>query len=103
MKDRLFVITDAVTETKEGYYHHHLVGDKYEVAGILSGSSLTMGKAFFNLVKYAGIEPAEALRMCSLYPARIINRDHELGKIARGFRFSIVAINEEAEIAEVVP
>ncbi|MBL0274439.1 MAG: hypothetical protein IPQ06_15610 [Chitinophagaceae bacterium] len=29
MKERLFVITDAVTETGEGYYPHKQVGDKY--------------------------------------------------------------------------
>jgi N-acetylglucosamine-6-phosphate deacetylase len=99
MKERLFVITDAVTETDKGYYPHKLAGDKYESGGILSGSALTMGKAFFNLVKYAGIEPGEALRMCSLYPARVIKRDHELGKIAKGYRFSVTAVNEQKKSA----
>jgi N-acetylglucosamine-6-phosphate deacetylase len=99
LKERLFAITDAVTETDTGFYQHKLTGDKYESAGILSGSALTMDKAFFNLVKYADIEPGEALRMCSLYPARIIKRDHELGKIAKGYRFSVAAVNEQAESA----
>lgn len=103
MKERLFVITDAVTETSKEYYQHELVGDKYESMGILSGSALTMGKAFFNLVKYAGIEKAEALRMSSLYPARVINRDQDLGKIAKGYRFSVSVINEQAETATVLP
>lgn len=99
MKERLFVITDAVTETDKGYYPHKSAADKYESGGILSGSALTMGKAFFNLVKYTGIEPGEVLRMCSLYPARVIKRDHELGKIAKGFRFSVTAVNEQGESA----
>jgi N-acetylglucosamine-6-phosphate deacetylase len=99
MNERLFVITDAVTETGKGYYPHKLAGDKYESGGILSGSALTMAKAFFNIVKYAGVEPGEALRMCSLYPARVINRDHELGKIAKGYCFSVSAVNEQAESA----
>jgi N-acetylglucosamine-6-phosphate deacetylase len=102
MQDRLFVITDAVTETKEGPSRHYLAGDKYEVDGILSGSALTMGKAYFNLVKYAGIEPGEALRMCSLYPAHVMKRDHELGRIATGYRFSVAAVNEQTESAEVL-
>ena len=40
MKERLFVITDAVTETDKGYYQHKMAGDKYESGGILSGSAL---------------------------------------------------------------
>ncbi|MEQ1677479.1 MAG: N-acetylglucosamine-6-phosphate deacetylase, partial [Chitinophagaceae bacterium] len=56
MKERLFVITDAVTTTKDGYYKHQPDGDKYEADGILSGSALTMNKALQNLVTHAGIE-----------------------------------------------
>lgn len=102
MKERLFIITDAVTETREGHYQHYLAGDKYEVAGILSGSALTMAKAFFNLVKFAGIEPAEALRMCSLYPARVIKQDHEMGRIEKGYRCSIAVLNEQSESAQII-
>jgi N-acetylglucosamine-6-phosphate deacetylase len=42
MHERLFAITDAVTETNEGFYQHTLDGDKYTANGILSGSALTM-------------------------------------------------------------
>ena len=93
MKDRLFVITDAVTQTNKGPYQHELAGDKYEAAGILSGSALTMHKALLNLVNYCGIEMGEAIRMCSLYPARLIGMDHELGKIKKGYKAKLVAIN----------
>ena len=54
MKERLFIITDAVTETTEGYYPHHLEGSKYVSNNILSGSALTMNKAVQNLVEYHG-------------------------------------------------
>ena len=52
MKERLFVITDAVTDTTDGYYQHQQVGDKYEARNILSGSALTMAKAVQNLVNF---------------------------------------------------
>ena len=94
MQERLFAITDAVTETTEGYYQHYLAGDKYEAAGILSGSALTMQKALYNLVHHAGVELAEALRMCSLYPARVMRMDDRLGKIAPGYRAALVGIDE---------
>jgi N-acetylglucosamine-6-phosphate deacetylase len=74
MKERLFVITDAVTETNAGPYHHHLTGDKYETAGILSGSALTMAKSLRNLVNMWVLKLDEALRMVSLYPAQVMKK-----------------------------
>ncbi len=97
MKERLFVVTDAVTDTVEGYYRHQLAGDKYEAAGILSGSALTMNKAAKNLVHYAGIELGEALRMCSLYPARVMKLDHQLGKILPNYSAELVVLNNDLE------
>lgn len=72
MGDRLFLITDAVTETNQGNYQHILEGNKYTSAGILSGSALTMLQAVKNCIKKAAIEPQESLRMASLYPARML-------------------------------
>ena len=102
MKERLFVITDAVTETEDGYYQHHLSGDKYEAGGILSGSSLTMAKAFFNLVHHAGIDMSEVLRMCSLYPARAMKLDDQLGKIEKNHKAKFVVIDETQKTAQLV-
>ena len=97
MKERLFVITDAVTVTPEGPYPHELAGDKYEAMGILSGSALAMDKAVKNLVDFAGIELAEALRMCSLYPAQVIKAEKKLGKISPGYRADMVVLNKDLE------
>lgn len=102
MKDRLFVITDAVTETTEGYYPHQLIGDKYEAGNILSGSALTMTKALQNLVNYACIELSEALRMCSLYPARVLNLDHQHGKIYSGYNVDFVVLNKKLECINLI-
>ena len=101
MKERLFVITDAVTVTNDGHYRHQAVGDKYESDGILSGSALTMIKAVRNLVKEAGVELAEALRMCSLYPAQVMHLDKTLGRIEKGYSASLVAIDEQLNVLKV--
>jgi len=101
MQDRLFVITDAVTATSIGPYPHVLVGDKYEADNILSGSSLTMIKAVRNLVNFAGIELAEALRMCSLYPARVIGLK-EQGFIRAGGSARMVVINDNLEVQQLL-
>ncbi|MEO5948242.1 MAG: N-acetylglucosamine-6-phosphate deacetylase [Chitinophagaceae bacterium] len=102
MAERLFAITDAVTETTEGQYPHKLSGDKYEAANILSGSALTMTKALQNLVNHAGIELGEALRMCSLYPAQVIKSDNSLGRIAAGYNAEIVILNKLLESAGLI-
>jgi N-acetylglucosamine-6-phosphate deacetylase len=102
MKERLFVITDAVTETTEGYYPHHLEGSKYVSNNILSGSALTMNKAVQNLVEYTGIDLGEALRMCSLYPAKVIGLEKELGKIEKGFKAKMVLLSERNDVVQLI-
>jgi N-acetylglucosamine-6-phosphate deacetylase len=100
LKKRLFVITDAVTTTGEGYYKHQPAGDKYEADGILSGSALTMNKALQNLVQHANIETDEALRMCSLYPATVIGMDDKYGKIEKGYSSRLVVLDEELNVIQ---
>lgn len=102
MKERLFVITDAVTETDAGIYKHKMVGEKYESDGILSGSALKMNKAVQNLVKYCNVDLAEALRMCSLYPAQVMNLHTGLGKIQVGYSAEIVVLSDKLEVVEIV-
>jgi N-acetylglucosamine-6-phosphate deacetylase len=103
MKKRLFVITDAVTDTHKGDYHHKKSGDKYEADGILSGSALTMNKALQNLVYHCSIDLAEALRMCSLYPAQVIKLDNILGKIDKGYQADLVVLDQNLNSVTVLP
>jgi N-acetylglucosamine-6-phosphate deacetylase len=102
MKERLFVITDAVTETNKGFYQHKMIGDKYESNGILSGSALTMNKAVKNLVDHCRVELNEALRMCSFYPAKVMGMENELGKIKKGYKANMVVLNEKMEVKELI-
>jgi N-acetylglucosamine-6-phosphate deacetylase len=102
MKERLYVITDAVTDTKEGYYQHEMAGDKYEAAGILSGSALDMRKAVKNLVNHAGIELGEAIRMCSLYPARLVQMDNICGIIAKGYSARLALLDKDLNTVKLL-
>lgn len=101
MKERLFVITDAVTNTTEGYYPHKQAGDKYEANGILSGSALTMAKAVQNLVNFVHIEPGEALRMCSLYPAKVLGLNDQ-GRIEPGCHSRMVVLDAALEVKQLL-
>ena len=102
MGERLFAITDAVTETNEGYYQHTLEGDKYTANGILSGSALTMNKCAKNFVAHCDINTEEALRMCSLYPAKVIDKENELGRIAKGRKANIVVLNDQLDVLDTI-
>jgi N-acetylglucosamine-6-phosphate deacetylase len=102
MGERLFAITDAVTETKKGYYHHHLAADKYEAAGILSGSALTMNKALQNLMNHAGIELDEALRMCSTYPAKLMKLDNRYGHLEKNYSANIAVLDKRLNLIKLI-
>jgi N-acetylglucosamine-6-phosphate deacetylase len=102
MQERLFIITDAVTETTEGLYRHRLNTDRYECNGTLSGSAINMHKSFLNLVNKVGIETGEALRMCSLYPAQVLKTDNTYGKIAPGYAAQFIILNKEMELVDVI-
>ena len=102
MEHRLFAITDAVTETTEGYYKHTFEGDKYTSNGILSGSALTMHKAFLNFVQHCNVNIEEALRMCSLYPATVLQMQNELGVIKENARASMLVLGPGLELLRVI-
>ncbi len=97
--ERLFLITDAVTENTEGSYSHRLEGEKYVVAdGTLSGSALTMLKCVQNCVEEAGIPLEEALRMASLYPAKAVGLDKRFGRIEKGFEADFILLDDELSL-----
>ncbi len=102
MKERLFVITDAVTETTEGFYKHAINVDKYECNDTLSGSAINMHGSFLNLVNKVGIETGEALRMCGLYPAQVLRCDKRYGKIAPGYAAQFLVFNKELQLVDVI-
>ena len=63
-------------------------------AGRLAGSALDMLSAVNNAAQFAGIDWFEAQRMASLYPARALGLDTELGIIAAGCRASLLALDK---------
>jgi N-acetylglucosamine-6-phosphate deacetylase len=102
MGERLFCITDAVTTTHTGFYKHTLVGDKYESDGTLSGSALTQLKSVQNLVEHVGVDFTEAIKMCSLYPARVMQKKELTGCIHIGEPAALVCLNEKMELLTTV-
>lgn len=100
--ERIWLITDAVAETTTGPYQHVFKGDRYVLPnGTLSGSALTMMKAIKNCIDHAGINIEEALRMGSLYPARVLGIDDRTGLIERNYEASFVAFDNEMNVIDV--
>jgi len=101
LQQRLFFITDAVTETTSGEYQHLYRGDRYALPdGTLSGSALTMLQCVKNAVAHAGISLEEALRMAAAYPAQLIT-DKKLGKIEEGYQADFVVFDSLLKLQRV--
>jgi N-acetylglucosamine-6-phosphate deacetylase len=102
MGDRLFCITDAVTSTSTGFYKHVLIGDKYESDGTLSGSALTQLKSVQNLIEHVGVDFEEAIKMCSIYPARVMQKKEMSGSIQIGETAALICLNDSKELLKIV-
>lgn len=99
MCERLFYITDAVTEDTRGEYSFTLNNDHYiNDKGVLSGSALTMMQAVKNGVEKCGIPLAESLRMASTIPAKVANLGHYLGKIEKGYMADFVVFDDDFNV-----
>ncbi len=102
LNERLFLITDAVTENLKGHYTHQLQKNKYTLAdGTLSGSSLTMLQAVKNCVEKVGISLEEALRMASLYPARVIKMERNIGSICKDCEANFITLDSDLNLIAI--
>jgi N-acetylglucosamine-6-phosphate deacetylase len=70
--------------------------------GILAGSALDMASAVRNCVQEVGIPKDEAFRMASLYPARYLGCDRDLGQVAPGMIANLVICDNEVFVRGVV-
>jgi N-acetylglucosamine-6-phosphate deacetylase len=102
MKERLFLITDAVAACNEGPYQHHAINGKFVLAdGTLSGSSVTMLDSIKNCVNHCDIKLSDALNMATLYPAKLIGKENAIGQIIPGADANFVVLNEKLEVKNI--
>lgn len=102
MKNRLFLVSDAVEENLEGAYLHTRQKDRFTLPdGTLSGSSLTMMEAVKNCVQGVGIGIEEALRMASTYPAQLMGLDY-CGYISEGYKANLTVFDEFYRVKQVI-
>lgn len=82
----------------DGETIHAVDGRCTNAAGSLAGSDLDMNTAIKNAMKFARVDWLEAVRMASLYPARAIGLDHELGYIKAGYRANFVELDAQQNV-----
>lgn len=103
MGDRLFLITDAVTECHIGPYQHQLLGDKFITPdGTLSGSNITMLQAVRNCVAHCHIALPDALKLASENPAKLMGLTQEMGFLNVGSRANLLLLSPELGLKKVL-
>lgn len=104
---RFMLVTDAMPSVG-GRKSFMLGGEKISAAGgkcvnaqgTLAGSDLDMASAVRNAVTMLGLDLADAAMMASANPAAFLGLDHELGRIAAGYRANLVLLDEELRVVE---
>jgi len=108
--DKLVLVTDATAPAgaeidqfifagKTIYYRDGLCVDEN---GTLSGSALTMIEAVKNCVEQVGIALDETVRMATLYPARAIGVDRQLGTIEAGKVANLTVFTRDYRITKTI-
>jgi N-acetylglucosamine-6-phosphate deacetylase len=105
---KLMLVTDAMPPVGGKSSSFSLDGRRIECRGgrcttadgTLAGSALDMASAVRNTVGLLGTPLEEAMRMAALYPAAFLGLDHELGRMAPGYRADIVALDENLHVRE---
>jgi len=106
--DHFMLVTDAMSNVGTDQTSFMLQGKKIIVRdgkcvdeqGTLSGSALDMASAVRNAITMLGIDLAQAVRMASTNPARFLGMDHEIGRIAPGYRANLVLADDALNVLD---
>ncbi len=104
----MMLVTDAMSVTGTDLESFELHGrtiyrkdGKLTTAdGTLAGSDLDMASAVRNSVNRLGLGLPDVLRMASLNPAAFLRLDHELGRVAPGYRASLVLLDDDLNVRQ---
>jgi N-acetylglucosamine-6-phosphate deacetylase len=106
--ERMMLVTDAMSVTGtdltsfdlHGRTIYRKDGRLTTEDGTLAGSDLDMASAVRNSVERLGLALPDVLRMASLVPASFLRLDHELGRIAPGYRADLVLLDEALNVRQ---
>ena len=106
--ERTMLVTDAMavtgTDLESFELHDRTIyrkdGRLTTADGTLAGSDLDMASAVRNSVRRLSLALPDVLRMASLIPAQFLRLDHELGRIAPGYRADLVLLDESLQVRQ---
>jgi N-acetylglucosamine-6-phosphate deacetylase len=106
--ERTMLVTDAMavtgTDLESFELHDRTIyrkdGRLTTADGTLAGSDLDMASAVRNSVQRLSLALPDVLRMASLIPAQFLRLDHELGRIAPGYRADLVLLDESLQVRQ---
>ncbi len=102
MGNRLFFITDAITEAHTDTYHYIQEEDRIVLEdGTLAGSCLTIAQAVQKAIAF-GIPPDKALANASSIPAKVFGKENKWGKIAPGFVVDWVLLDHHFRVKQTI-
>jgi len=108
--DRLALVTDSLSAMgmPEGVYelaHKKVIvkdGSARLETGELAGSTLGMGRAVANMVRFAGVSLLEAVRMGSLTPARSVGIADRKGSLAAGKDADLLLLDSDLNVVRTM-
>ncbi len=106
---KIFLVTDSMstigTDQKEVLLNGRLIrrecGRLLLEDGTLAGADLDMISAVRFMVEVIGLDLEEALRMASLYPAMVLGRDQEIGRLRAGSNADFLYLSNDLGIKGV--
>jgi len=108
--EKLVLVTDATAPAGADMDYFIFVGKKVyyrdgkcvDENGTLGGSALTMIEAVQNTVEHVGIALDEALRMATLYPAKAIGVEEQLGRVKKGMVANLTVFDRDFNVQATV-
>ena len=80
----------------------HVKDINFNQRGGISGSKLTLDQACRNIMAHTDCGIAQAFRMASLNPARVIGMDKEIGSIAPGKKADLIFVDDMFQVRQVM-
>ena len=107
-RDRAVAVSDAMMAAGAGDGTYTLGGQTVFVKGgkatladgTIAASTTNLFDEYKNLLRF-GIEPQQALRACTINPARVIGADKATGSIAVGKRADLIVIDQNMDLTAV--
>jgi len=107
--DRLCLVTDAISATgmEDGEYRlatrtvYADGGVPRLGSGTIAGGVLTMREAFMNILAFTGCTVAEAVRMTSTSPAKLVGEGRRKGRLAPGYEADVTVLKPDLSVERV--